>query len=865
MFHGDFVEELHSPLNIPLADKVDAPGRLVVNASFPDPEGVLETAYDFARRLKCGDLLLETKLCETSVFEEYIIRTEPGKCIISAADTEGIRRGIYRLADILRNATADALPVMEETVTPQIRIRMNRYRFGSEKYPLKGHDDLLQETDLMPDGYLERFAYEGINYDILSMQSLFVTDIVPVFCSHDSPEKQALMAKRREKLRMYVKKAARYGIKIIFYINTPQPLKEDDPIVEQYPAIKGPALSGFYRICPESEEGYRFLYEGMLHLYQEIPGLGGTMQIIHGEAATPCISMLNFGEEALCRSRCGKSNGEIMARIADALYRGTRDAGSNGELILWNYDPLRHGPEFRDAWLPGMLEHAPDGMIFQANAESGYGTMQLGKSRNCGDYWLAESNLSECFTRTAEAAAKYGKEISAKIQVGTSHEIGCIPYLEVPGLLYRKYANLQKYHVSSVFQCWGAGGTPGFMNAAARELSFTDTTKVTEEEFLTRMGKIYWGEKFAAQIGEVWKLFSDAFAGYPRSNMIQYFGPIADGVTWPLYFKPWFTPLYDSWVVFDELSGDNICECLDVFTLDEAAILLDEMSRKWEIGLAKMRRIVNEAAPLNMEQDRSRILGEALGIHFCIASRITRFYQMRRDLYQKPSLEILYAMRALADEIMTAQKAMITLQKEWPHLGYNPEARGHKYTEEKILRAIAVTEQELAEEFPRMEQAIRAGSLTLEFPCKVTYKIGSGTVKLPDFEWNANWDGDTLKIQVHCYDMRSEVSMDELFIGMDDSGKSFPFLAHVLACGKVYRIDGNGIGSFSYPGNDWVFELALPLDTLPGKSKEGLRLNISRLTGEDDHRCTWPGILQKPQRGRLDLVYYNPTDMGLLM
>ena len=51
-------------------------------------------------------------------------------------------------------------------------------RIGSEKYPLKGHDDLLQETDLMPDGYLERFAYEGINYDILSMQSLFVTDIV---------------------------------------------------------------------------------------------------------------------------------------------------------------------------------------------------------------------------------------------------------------------------------------------------------------------------------------------------------------------------------------------------------------------------------------------------------------------------------------------------------------------------------------------------------------------------------------------------------------------------------------------------------------------------------------------------------------
>ena len=863
----DFVEELNTPLEIPVAGNVKEAGLLTVEANFPDPDGVLDTVYDFARRLKCGKVTLITEKCETSVFEEYKVRTAPGKCIVSAADTEGIRRGVYHFADILRNYTTDALPEKEETAKPSVRVRINRYRFGSEKHPLTGHDDLLADVDLMPDGYLERLSYEGVNMEILAMSGLYFTLIVPVFCSEDTPEQRELQLKRQEKLRWYVDKAARYGIRVLLYMNTPPCLWENDPALKKHPDMMGPSMSGHFRICPASPKGRRFLYEGMYNLFKAVPKLGGTMQINYGEGAEPCINHLHFGKDALpcMQEKCGLTAGGVMALIGNTLYEGMRDAGSNGELILWNYDPqVNTIPRYRKEWMPDLLRKVYDGVIIQANAESGCGTEQLGKIRYCGDYWLAESNLADCFKEFATDAMKYNREAGAKIQVGTSHELGCIPYLEVPGLLYRKYANLQKYHVTSVFQCWGAGGTPGFMNSAARELSFLDTSKVTEEEFLKRMGKYYWGEKFADRAAKVWKLFSDAFAGYPRANMIQYFGPVADGVTWPLYVRPRFERLYSTWVVHKEISGNSIWECLDSHTLDEVVFLLGEMSRKWDEGLQELRALIKDVGELNQEQDRSRILGEALAIHFKTAYHITRFLQLRRDLYKNPSLEMLAEMRKIAELELEARANMIALQKEWPHLGYNPEARGFKYTESKMRRAIEYIERELKEEFPKVEQAIKDGTLKLEYPCTMSYQIGSGLCKLDQMEWEANWKNDKLCIDVRCYNLRKV--FDELFIALDDSCNSYPYLLHVVGEGKVYRIDKRDKVSweFGHPGNDWTFHIEIPVDCLPGQSKENLRFNISRLYDNANTRCTWPGILPEPVPGRLNLVYYHPADMGFL-
>ena len=125
----DFVEELHTWQEIPLAGCGSVAGNIVISAQFPDPEGLLDTAYAFLKRLKVPAFSVLTKQGKTSVFEEYEISLAPGKCEITANDTEGIRRGVYKLAEYLREFTPDQFPVLKKLFTPKFKTRISRYRF----------------------------------------------------------------------------------------------------------------------------------------------------------------------------------------------------------------------------------------------------------------------------------------------------------------------------------------------------------------------------------------------------------------------------------------------------------------------------------------------------------------------------------------------------------------------------------------------------------------------------------------------------------------------------------------------------------------------------------------------------------------
>ena len=111
---------------------------------------------------------------------------------------------------------------------------------------------------------------------------------------------------------------------------------------------------------------------------------------------------------------------------------------------------------------------------------------------------------------------------------------------------------------------------------------------------------------------------------------------------------------------------------------------------------------------------------------------------------------MLAEMRKIAELELEARANMIALQKEWPHLGYNPEARGFKYTESKMRRAIEYIERELKEEFPKVEQAIKDGTLKLEYPCTMSYQIGSGLCKFKTFSVHLVVSDDLLADRLEC-------------------------------------------------------------------------------------------------------------------
>ena len=130
----------------------------------------------------------------------------------------------------------------------------------------------------------------------------------------------------------------------------------------------------------------------------------------------------------------------------------------------------------------------PDGATLVYNFESGSERIQCGSVRRGGDYWLSVPGPAAPFRTVAAAGRAAGRPVGAKIQVSCSHEVATLPYVPVPGLLYRKYRAMHDEGVSSVLQCWFFGGTPGLMTRAAGELSKCDFPE-SEDKFLLRLAR----------------------------------------------------------------------------------------------------------------------------------------------------------------------------------------------------------------------------------------------------------------------------------------------------------------------------------------------------------------------------------------
>ena len=203
--------------------------------------------------------------------------------------------------------------------------------------------------------------------------------------------------------------------------------------------------------------------------------------------------------------RCSKAPlSEAIYKSVSALTKGMRDAQPEAEFISWYYcsNKADMQEEFFD------LTKLPEGATLLFNFESGGRRTQCGKEMVGGDYWLSYAGPSERFTRLmANVPEETGR--GAKLQVGCSHELAKVPYIPVPGLLYRKYREMHRLRVTTAMQCWYFGNYPGLMNKAAGMLAFEDFTD-TEEDFLYRLAAPLWG-KNAAAFTKIWQMTSDAY------------------------------------------------------------------------------------------------------------------------------------------------------------------------------------------------------------------------------------------------------------------------------------------------------------------------------------------------------------------
>ena len=714
-----FIGDLQSPLwsdhgwspRAAASGEADLHGGVRVDAQFPDPEGLLKTAYadlsDFlaaGKVPKTGAFVIETAKAETTAFEAYRIEVTADRCRIVAADTEGVRRGLFHVEDMMLRAGGPFLSLETIERKPFIKSRISRCFFGPINRPPKNRDELMDDVDYYPDRYLNRMAREGVNGLWLTIQfkDLCKTSVVPQSGNN--------VERRLAKLRKTVEKCRQYGVRI--YIFTIEPAASTVGLNPKLGAAEG----GLF--CPWSEAAQKYLYETTNGIFRAVPHLGGMINISHGECPTTCLSSMGATDDArpVCHV-CGKKEPwEVLSQTLSPMARGIRDANPNAELIAWLYMPDAWGGKDLAPWVYEIPKHMPENVVLQFNFESGVVKEVFGRGRQGGDYWLSVPGPSSRFDRMARESRKSGSPMSAKIQAGCSHELATVPFIPVPGNLYQKFRAMHELGVTRVMLCWYFGNYPGVMNKAAGELSFEPFPK-TEDEFLHNLASVEWG-KHSDEVVRAWQLFAEGYSHFPLTNHFQFFGPMHDGVVWPLLLRPQDAPLAPTWQVFDWTrqplapSGDRIGECLgQSHTLAEAVELCRTLSDRWDRGVEILRAI--EADPALSAERRLDIgVARALGIQFRSGWNILRFYDLReRMAHEKPAEQsaTLKEMRPIVEAELAGGAELIDLCRRDSRLGFHSEAEGYKYFPEKIQWRMDQLRGLLDKEMPAFEREIQRG------------------------------------------------------------------------------------------------------------------------------------------------------------
>ena len=596
---------------------------------------------------------------------------------------------------------------------PWLENRISRCFFSPIKRPPFNRDELKDAIDYYPDNYLERLRREGVN-------GLWIT-----------VELRDLGEASLAKLRRTVERCAAHGVKVWAFGIEPKDRPHDDPFFLAHPDARGPLnWNGNYANCASSPALLAEIEGQMARLFRAVPGLAGFINIANGERTTTCLSFAvatNDETPVRCPVCMKRRPWELYRDVAAAMVKGMRAGNPEARLLTWFYQPSPSAS--RGDWVRDCARHVPDGAEMLYNFESGAVREQAGKTRHGGDYWLSFPGPAAPFASVAAASHEVGGRLAAKIQTSCSHECATVPYVPVPGLLYRKFKGMKEAGVRDVMMCWYFGNAPGLMNRAAGLLAYEDFAD-GEDAFLARLAKDEWGAD-AAEMGALWRKFSDAYSHYPLSNNIQYYGPFHAGFSWPLYPEIAMRSLQRTWKPLETPGGDLLGEALLDFTLEDALASAEAMVKELDGVRPVLARL---RARFAGDRARRRDLGVMVALLdlFESARDIFRFYGLRRDaVFASRTRGDAAAARAAVAEMRRIlarerelSREMVPLCDDDSRLGFHSEAEAHQFTSDylrwrvgeldKAEAALGEIDAALAAGRPYPESARERGAETID-------------------------------------------------------------------------------------------------------------------------------------------------------
>ena len=764
-------------------------GSFAVLKGFPDPEQLLESTYDTVKRYlgaagyseseTTGDYRIETRYVVSEVFESWTLELVPHGCVISAGDTEGIRRGLYEFTDLL-SAGNGVFPAAGRKISrrPFLKTRLGRCPFSPIKRDPVNVDELLDKTDYYPDALLDTLAHHGVNgiWIVTALRELGRTSLLP-----DDPQRERRIAK----LRKTAEKCRKYGIRLYLFMIEPFSVTESDPLFKKHREMfsADPLNGKKYGWCPLAPLTGKYLVETFQSIFSEVPELGGVVNITLGERLTTCMSSRpNEPLTRPCLARCGQTPGEIVRTCLQSMHNGIRTGSPDAELIAWFYIPQA---EDTADWVKGISTFMPEGVIPQFNFESGGRKEQLGRIHIGGDYWVSYDGPAPRFREEAEL--RRGQPMGAKLQLGCGHELTIIPGVPAPSIVYRKYRELFRLGITHVMQSWYIGNFPNIMTRAMGLASFRETGEILEDEetFLLRLAMPDWRED-SETVVRAWKKFDEAYQNFPFNLMFQYYGPQNNMSEWRFHFLPDLDPLAMPWKITSIPGGDAIGEAMGSFTLDETVILFEQLISLWREGVEELLPLQEKYAE---NRDRKRDIGIAVFLlhQFQGTLNLLHFYALRRRLYTENDKACLPDMMKIVRDQQRIFREIIPLLEADSRLGFHGEALTRIFDENSVRKALAEADRAL-----ETAEDLRNSPLT---PAELAFQRGFWNpvgpewhIAAPGFKWKYEFSNGELVIRINS-PANTEYLLEFWF--MDATGCSTPRIEYLnYEKGKlIYRLN----------------------------------------------------------------------------
>lgn len=851
--------------------------ELVLVQEFPDPEGVLATAFASFRRYweAAGHSFSETPSAGTLSFfiqkgegekESYLLDIKEDRVTLSSPDPEGIRRGIYAFIDLLL-AEGGALPApVRLEKKPFLAVRLGRCPFSPiKRWPLNT-DELLDDVDYYPEAYLERLAHEGVNgiWIVTALRELGLNSF-----TLPDPRREERLAK----LKRVSEKCRKYGVKVYLFMIEPFGVLPEDELLKSHPEFFGPPAWGNKTCyCPHEPGVQQYLRELFSSIFAAVPTLGGAVDIAYGERPTTCLSsrLQPDAREIDCLHKCGlQHNCAPIALSLKAMWEGMHSSAPEAELFAWFYMP---DPEELAPQLEELASFIPEEVIAQFNFESGGEKIQLGRPHIGNDYWVSYTGPAARFVRAAEM--RKGKKLSAKLQLGVGHELTCVPGIPAPSIAYRKYKAMKELGVGYVMQSWYIGNFPSVMSRAMGLLAFEEF-QGTEEEFLLQIAKLDWGN-VGEKVAQAYKYFGEAYENFPFSIMFQYYAPQNSFPLWKFHFFPELFPLAPPWKPNYPIGGDMIGEALSGFSIEEIITLLGEMVKGWKKGMRLLEGLREKFAG-NRERLRDLGICEMLEIILEGTRNLFEFYFYRRELFSFGKKEALLSMKEIVEQQKALYKKAIPLLKEDSRLGFHGEALIRIFDEENTFNALMEAERSLMEA-ERLQDGKEA--LAIAFREKILEERFADNIYHTDGKngTGLQWSYTLLPEGKIRFLFRQKEGMERdhslLLFFTDLCGTVFPLREKFTVKGDHAVYDGNNlyhVTGFPFAssvqcrmeGNALLVEY--PLSLLPGGGKEKYLRFIFQYAALDGSESCWSkGTGHKIPAGRLLLGNINMNDSFVL-